>query len=695
MGKPAKDTALSLQSAIEHHRAGRLDEAENIYRNLLRTSPANADALHLLGVVTAQRGDTHEAERLVRKAISLNKNAAEFHNSLGKMLNDSGRYNEAIACLRKAIQLNAKYADAYNNLGNAYHLQANAQDAASCYRQASQLDPQNIEILINLGNALFKLQQIADAVECFNRAIDINPRADKTYFNFANNLKASRRFDEALVNYGLALEINPNLGAALVGIASIQFLNGDTQSVISNLRKAIHLQPEMTMAHFALGQAFLKLGHLSAAENSFREALRISPHLHVAGSALLGCLALKAQEHRADILAEFRRWNETFAAPLCPSQPEFANTREPQRQLKIGYVSPDFCRHVVSFFIEPILANHDKTQFEIHCYADVEKEDDFTQRLKHQVAQWHPITGMTDEAVANMVRSHNIDILVDLTGHSRENRLLAFARKPAPIQITYLGFADTTGLAAMDYRLTDHYADPEGSADGNYVEKLLRLPNSLWCFRANPDMPQVNPLPALKNQYLTFGSFNNYYKISEETILLWSLLLGKIPNSRLIMVTIPEGDAQRKLLDKFAAHGISPDRITIFDRLVTPKFLAMFQQVDIALDPYPIEGATTTCDALWMGVPVISLIGNTFLSRAGFSVLSAAGLQDFAAPTPEAYIDIAAHLASNIPLLAEIRTGLRSHVAFSPLADEYRFTRDLERLYREIWGKWCAENRQP
>ena len=279
---------------------------------------------------------------------------------------------------------------------------------------------------------------------------------------------------------------------------------------------------------------------------------------------------------------------------------------------------------------------------------------------------------------------------MDLAGHTAKNRLLTLARKPAPIQITYLGYPGTTGLSAMDYRLTDHYADPEGIADAYYSERLLRLPGSLWCYRPSADMPEVTALPALARGYLTFGSFNNFNKIDQPTLALWAELLRIIPTARLMMITVPEGEARARLQRSFAELGIDAHRLEFHGKLPGVEFHRKLLEVDLTLDPVTVNGATTTCESLWMGVPVMSLAGERFLTRAGLSILSTVGLSDFVTHTREDYLHLAAHLADNLPLLAEIRAGLRAHVAASPLIDEVGFTRNLENLYREVWGKWCS-----
>jgi len=295
---------------------------------------------------------------------------------------------------------------------------------------------------------------------------------------------------------------------------------------------------------------------------------------------------------------------------------------------------------------------------------------------------------MSDDQLSQRIQSDGIDILVDLTGHTAHSRLLTFARKPAPIQITYLGYPGTSGLSAMDYRLTDNYAEP--GDDRFYTEKLLRLPDSMWCYRPVADMPEVTPLPALANGYVTFGSFNNVNKVGADCIALWATLLRALPGARLLLATVPEGEVRERLTRQFVELGVDARRLSFCGKLPPHEFQRRLQQVDITLDPFPVNGATTTCESLWLGVPVLALVGERFLSRAGLSVLSAAQLPDFAAATPAEFINTATLLANNLALLADIRLGLRDHLRATPLLDCQRLTRNLEQIYRNVWETWCG-----
>jgi len=336
-----------------------------------------------------------------------------------------------------------------------------------------------------------------------------------------------------------------------------------------------------------------------------------------------------------------------------------------------------------------VLANHNKDRIEICCYYNHTQHDEFTDRLAGYADHWLDCKDMTDEQLAERIRSDQIDILVDLAGHTAHNRMLTFARKPAPVQITYLGYPGTSGLSAMDYRLTDGCADPAGS-EAYYTEKLLRLPDSLCCYQPGKDMPEVSALPAQQNGYVTFGSFNNFNKLSGPCIELWAQLLLAVPKSRLLMVTVPEGSSRQRLAEQFAALGVSSERLEFHGKLPSREFHQAFQRADIALDPIPVTGGTTTCESLWMGLPVIVLVGARYISRVGYSFLSAAGMSEFAAHSAQDYIEVARKLAGDLPRLAQLRAGMRAQMAKSPLVDEVAFTRNLEEIYREIWIEWCG-----
>jgi predicted O-linked N-acetylglucosamine transferase (SPINDLY family) len=489
-----------------------------------------------------------------------------------------------------------------------------------------------------------------------------------------------------------ATALLPDDAQTFCNLGNAQAESGQGNDALQSYRRALEIKPDYVEAHFGLGKALQDGGQLEDALTSYRRALEVKPDFMPALCNLLFALQFSSETKKDDLFAAHLSFGEHIETGLKPHWPAHANSRDPGKRLKIGYVSGDFREHAVAYFIEPVLSNHDKSQVEVYCYSNSAKCDVVTERLIAQADHWQPCVGMSDDELAQRIRADGIDILVDLAGHTSLNRLFTFARKPAPIQITYLGYPGTSGLSAMDYRLTDHYAEP--GDDQYYTEKLLRLPGSIWCYRPPDGMAEVTPLPALVNGYLTFGSFNNINKVGSECIALWASLLHRLPNSRLLMVTVPEGVARAQLMRRFAELGIASDRIDYCGSLPSRDFQRKLQQVDITLDPFPVNGATTTCESLWLGVPVLTLVGERFLSRAGYSIMNAAQLPEFAAATPEEFIRKAISLANDLPRLADIRAGMRERLKETPLFDQQRFTRHFEAALRGMWIRWCEGGRE-
>jgi predicted O-linked N-acetylglucosamine transferase (SPINDLY family) len=388
----------------------------------------------------------------------------------------------------------------------------------------------------------------------------------------------------------------------------------------------------------------------------------------------------------ADAHAE---WNRQYAEPLAPAVVHFPNAPDPDRRLRIGYVSPDFREHPVGRFMLPLLSHHDRNQFEIYCYTDVRRVDALTETLKSHTDIWQSTSGLSDEQLVELVRRDQIDILIDLTMHMKGSRLLTFARKPAPVQITYLAYCSTTGLTAIDYRLSDPWLDPVGMDETVYSEKTIRLARTYWCYPRPDGAPDLIPPPSTHSGQVTFGCLNNYCKVTTLTLSLWRDLLSNVAQSRLILHAL-EGQHRQNALDHFATAGIAPNRIEFVGQVPLKEYLAQYNRIDIALDPFPYGGGTTTCDALYMGVPVVSLSGDTAVSRGGLSILSNLDHPELVASNPDEYLQIAASLASDPSRLAELRRTLRDQMQASVLMDARTFARDVEAAFRGAWANWCA-----
>ncbi len=373
--------------------------------------------------------------------------------------------------------------------------------------------------------------------------------------------------------------------------------------------------------------------------------------------------------------------------------PVFANNPSPERRLKIGYISPDFRDHVVGRTVWPLVSRHDRRHFDITLYANVAKPDAMSALFRQTADHWRDITNLHDQQVAELITRDGIDILVDLTLHMAGNRLLVLARKPSPVQVTYGGYPGTTGLKTVDYRLTDPTLDPPGLFDAYYTEESYRLPHTFMCYDPRTEEPAVAPLPVLKNGYITFGSLNNFCKVHDGVLGLWASVLAAVEGSRLLLLA-PEGSHRQRTATFFAEQGIAPERITFSSRRPRPEYLALYHEIDIGLDTFPYNGHTTSMDSSWMGVPVVTLVGETVMGRAGLSLLVNLGLMELATNTPADFVDVAVALANDVPRLGALRGGLRERMKQSPLMDYPGFTAAVEEAYSVMWRKWCAQHPQ-
>ncbi len=630
------------------------------------------------------------AAQAYRSALAMTPSDAELCDTLGTVLQLQGTFDEAITWHYRALQLRPEFAEAHSNLGNALQEFGRPAEALASYRAALALNPNLLPAWNNLGSVCLKLGQLDLAMSAFRQALLIDPEFADAELNLGNVLKLRGHLAEATFCFNHALALKPDFIQAHNNLGVVLCEQGRHAEAEAHLQRALELAPEFAEAHNNLGNIFKNQGRLEAALACFRAALALRPDYAGAHSNLLFTLNFRDGVSSGEIFAEARGFNRRHAAHLAPQVRSYQNTREPTRRLRVGYVSPDFRAHACAFFVEPIFRHHRRNVVEVIAYAEVANPDAVTRRLRDLADGWRSTVGQSDEQVAAMIRADGIDVLIDLAGHTANGRLLALAHKPAPVQVTYLGYPATTGLDVMDYRLTDALTEPVGTAERFYTETLVRLPHSLWCYQPFADMPAVARLPALASGTVTFGSFNSYTKIGPRVIELWAALLRAVPASRLVLITVPQGAAQVELRQQFAALGVNGERLVLHDRLLRQEYLGLFATVDIALDPFPCNGGTTTCDALWMGLPVVSLIGDTFLSRASYSLLTATGMTAFAAENSRAYVEICATYAGDLARLSKVRTELRARLSASPLLDAEGFTRDLEHAYRGMWQRWCA-----
>jgi predicted O-linked N-acetylglucosamine transferase (SPINDLY family) len=530
----------------------------------------------------------------------------------------------------------------------------------------------------------------AGAIAVFQKEVRRRPNEPEAFYRLAWALFQQHREEESILCYRQALRLKPDFAEAHKHLGDALRGHGGTavDEAISSYREAIRLKPEYAEAYHMLGRTLKDQGLLDEAVDALRRACQLCPDSSKFHSSLLYCLHYHPDSDPEVLAREHGRWNDQHAKPLARLIQPHSNDPDLHRRLRIGYISPYFRSHAVGRFLLPLFASHDRSKFEICCYSGVRVADELTEKFRIQSSRWHDVAGMTDDDLANLIRQDRVDILMDLDAHTATNRLLTFARRPAPVQVTYLAYCSTTGLSAMDYRLTDPFLDPLGQPTC-YAEESVWLPETYWCYQPHTDLPPVGPLPALTSGQVTFGCLNNFWKVTKPTLTCWRELLQKVARSRLLLHARP-GTHRDRVRAFFAEGDINPDRIEFVGVTPADEYFERYNQVDIGLDPFPYPGGTTTCDSLWMGVPVVSLAGKTSVSRGGLSILSNVGLPELAARGPEEYVHIVANLAGDMPRLAALRSGLRDRMLNSPLTNAPRFARNLEAAFRQMWQRWCS-----
>lgn len=675
-----------FRAALREHLAGRLNEALALLRRAIASDPSSADYHTALGVVLASQKQFDQAIDAYRRALELRPDSPDALNHLGLALKEKGDWEGANSALRKAIELRPKFAAAHNNLGAVLEASGELSSAIEAYRHAVSLQPNYVQALANLGRSLCKAGQYEPSIVELRRAVSLAPNWADGFICLGNTFREYGRLDEARQAMERALAINPQNTEACANLAVIHQERREVDPAIDLCRRALALRPELPQALNNLGRSLLDAGLIDEAIASYRESEAIGPS-PTTGSNLLFALHLHPDSDPQSLREAHARWNSTYAATLAPPTLSFPKDRNPDRTLRVGFVSPDFHNHPVGRFMLPLLEHHDRTQLKALCYSDSRQSDNLNRRLRTVADAWHDTARLSDDRLANLIRSDRIDILVDLALHTEGNRLLVFARKPAPVQTTYLAYCSSSGLATMDYRLTDPYLDPSGSDESIYCERSIRI-ESYWCYSPPAESPPVGPLPALQNGFVTFGCLNSFQKVSGPLLRLWIRILQNVPNSRLMLHSY-EGSHRRRVLDLFITEGVDPNRISFVGPQPTPDYFRQYNAIDIALDTFPYTGGTTTCDALWMGVPAITLVGKTAVSRGGASILTNAGLSDYIANTPQQYIESSIRIALNVQRLAELRAQLREQMQNSRLMDAPRFAREMERAFRQMWRERC------
>jgi len=685
-----------MHKAVAAHQAGDLPTAERGYRKALKEAPGFAEALHLLGLVRFQAGNFAEGEQYIQKAIARNDgnplfyfNLANIQNSqdkkdqavrayrraldinpdyyqaaanLGGIYKDLGLLKEAIKQLETALRINPKDAIACNNLGTVYRQQNNNEQAERFFRQAIQIRPQYAEALSNLGILLRDKGEIADAESACRQAVDLSPELSELWVNLGSVTAKAWRLKEAIECYRRALDISPGNAIALAAYGNAMREQGNVEAAVDMLLQS-NTGEQFNSVYWDCLLYTLNYSHRVSEEEAFKRALDYQS-------------SLIAYQEKAGLM-----------------QAEHTGSVRSKDRLRIGFVSPDFCVHSCAYFLLPLFANLNRDQFDIYCYSSVENPDAITRRFQELADNWCEAMGLNDQELAATIQKDEIDILIDLAGHTRGNRLSVFAMKPASIQVAWLGYPNTSGLQTMDYRLTDNVADPDGS-DTCYTEQLVHLPHGFLCFEPLTPMPEVSPLPAKENAYITFGCLNNFSKVTEEVLDLWQKLLHRVPGSRLLLKAkqLADLDVKARVISFFKEHGIDSSRLTLHGLMPSrDDHFAQYHHIDIGLDPFPYNGTTTTCEALWMGVPVVCLEGDRHAGRVGASLLTHAGLQQLITKDIDHYIKTIEQLCADHDALAQLRKDLRATLKASDLCNAKQFTCDVENAFQNMQKLYQTE----
>jgi protein O-GlcNAc transferase len=683
--------ALAPQSADLHanlglalKESGQAEQALASYRRAIALQAGHAEAHNNLGVLLKEQGQLHAAVESYQKAVALDPAYVEALGNLGNAFVDLALFDRAADVLADAVRLRPDFAEAHSNLGNALASLGKLDAALGSYRRALQLQPQLAVARNNMGALLARQGRFDEAIACYEAALASRPDYAEAHYNLGNAFKDLERYPLAVASYARALGLRPDYAEAWTNLGNAQKALGKLDDAIGSYAKALQCQPDLAVAHSNMAVACLDLGKPAEAMACARRALDLQPDYHEAHSNLLFAMCCDGAVDSAAYFAEALRYGERVQAAARP----FASWQEKPagRPLRLGIVSGDLRAHPVGFFLEALLGQLDPARIELAAYATQPGEDSLTARIRPHFRTWRAIAQLDDASAARLIHDDGIDVLLDLAGHTAHNRLPVFAWKPAPVQASWLGYFASTGVAAIDYLLADAVSVPPGHAD-RFSETVLHLPDTRLCFTAPSAAIAVSPLPALARGHLTFGCFQNLTKVTDAVLALWQGVFAQLPGARLFMQSrqLNEPDARQAMLARLGAIGLGPERVTLEGYAPREAYLAAHQHIDIVLDTFPYPGGTTTCEALWMGVPTLALAGTTMLARQGASLLGCAGLGDWVAHDARDYTAMALARAADLPALAALRAGLRAQVLASPLFDAARFARRFEQAVEAMW----------
>jgi len=689
MTKSRRNLAQWIRSAHVANTDGDYEKAAGWCRQALRASTDIPEAWYNLGIALRGLGRQSEAVQAVNRARLLTLGSADAQNSIGLQLLALRALPQARECFERAIALAPQHPFAYSNLGKLLQELRLLDEAEAAFGQAIRLGPRLAPLYVNLGGILNARQQHQAAEAACRRAIELDPGYPQAWSNLGAALLGSLRFEAAETACRKALELDPACAEAWSNLSAVlleQFRLDDAESAC---RKAMALDPGSAHAHDVLGRILVQRWDYPMAVRAFDAALERDPDDLAVLSNKIFSLNYMPDSSPGAMIAAARQFDRAAHLGVAPFD-SWDCSAERDRRLRIGMVSGDLRRHPVGYFLKGPLAKIDQTHFELFAYSNQPHGDDLTAELRQHFLGWSEVAGTSDRDLARQIHGDRIDILIDLSGHTRHNRLSIFAWKPAPLQVTWLGYFATTGLQEIDWKIGDPWVTPP-EEETHFTEKVWRLPHSCYCFSPPQDAPAVSALPARQNGHVTFGSFSNLAKVNDDVIEVWSRILNEAPESRLLIKAkqLARPEARTRLAARFERLGVEPGRLLLEGSVAYAEYLATYARVDIALDPFPYPGGTTTAEGLWMGVPVVTLRGDRFISHQGESLLNAGGLADWVAGTRDDYVRIALRFAADQHGLARLREGLRAQVAESPLFDAQRFARSLEAGWRGMWTRWC------
>jgi predicted O-linked N-acetylglucosamine transferase (SPINDLY family) len=692
------------------------------HRRAVRLNPRDANAHALLGLALLKQRQVEEGVAGVRRALELNPKMRGLHAILAAALFELQQYEaaldayrqalrfqddadlhqgvadtllrlkraaepEAERAARRAVELRPDNIACLLSLGTVLHAQNRLEDAAALFRRVLELEPERVDVRCDLGHTMFRLHRHPEAIACYREVVARQPDYVNVWRHMGLSHRSLRQADAAASCFERALELAPDHAALMCDLAATLQMQGRLSQAVPLLRRSLELDPHQGYALRALAHVCFAMGEWREAVEMSRRALEIddTPDTHSMMLFILSHCCNDPEELTREHFAFGERWE----APLRGQWQPHPNPRDPQRPLRVGIVSGDLYNHAVALFIAPVFeALKESQQLSLFAYYNNRIEDDMTRRLRDSVAVWRPIAGLDDDAAEHLIREDGIDILIDLSGHSALNRLPLFARKPAPVQATWIGYGGTTGLQSMDYVLADRYWLPPGRYDGQFTEKVVRLPLG-WTFQPERNAPPVNELPAQRNGYLTFGSFHRAGKLSRDVIAHWAKLLHAVPDAKMLLGGLQHG-SDELLVDWFALEGIPRERLLLRRRASVYDYLAQHHDVDVCLSPFPYTGSTTIGHALWMGVPTLAMTGPTNASHASVVFMAHLGLHTFITEDEDTYVRLGVFLNENISALAAMRSTMRQRFVDSVLGYPGVAAAGMELGLRKMWERWCA-----